>query len=510
LTDEAALALLAAFESLSEERDAEVRLVGRCAIAATLIVKGGPWLREHLSVKQEVESLIYELVCDIGDSPDSLRISASDRGRGELKFVAYVVAYRWIVEPGGGDTRERQVLRVLTSWNDSAVSTLMAVAHSYRGTLGHRWWRLLELGLLWSALSLLLPRGYDPSPRLISAWMRWLRWLRARKLDVPGRSIAHVNPVAIAEREEGLERLRSEREAAGAGRRVTSARRYLGLETHLLKRMFSWLLKSPATEPEDQQILLALWDLEVWRLGEQRDEDREPPLGEFAYELAQKLAKLALSSPFETCEKFWKPVLELGPRAHYLVGQFISSFFLGNSDKTDAGDFGRRWRAMLSFALAQDEWTKGRGWPYVHTIFRQLLGFGYGSQLAQIPGHERMVSETRGLYALWVERYLLQDEDNLGALCSFLQSDAGAALRIEGLSWVSQAALRDDSRAGRWYRDRTGSAMVEFLDVLITKETTEIAKNSALRDALVQLAARLAAKHTPAALALQERIGRLR
>lgn len=406
--------------------------------------------------------------------------------------------------------RERQVLRVLTSWNDSAVTTLMAVAHSYRATLGHRWWRLLEVGLLWSALSLLLPRRYDPPPRLIAAWMRWLRWLRARKLDVPGRSVAHVNPVAIAEREEALERLRSEREAVGSGRRIAGARRYLRLETHLLKRVFSWLLKGPATEAEDQQILLALWGLEVWRLGDQSDEDREPVPDELAYELAQKLAKLALSSPLETCERFWKPVLALGPRAHYLVGQFISSLFLGNSDKTVEGDFGRRWQSMLSFALAEDEWTKGRGWSYAHTIFRQLLGFGYESQLARIPGHERMVSEARALYLLWVEKYLLQDEDNLGALCSFLQSDAGAALRIEGLSWVSQAALRADSRAGRWYRDRTGNAMVEFLDVLVTKEATEIAKNSALREALVQLAAHLAAKHAPAALALQERIGRLR
>jgi hypothetical protein len=510
LFDEGARTLASAFESLSGEKDAEVRLVGRCALAATLMVKGGAWLSEHPSVKQEVGALIDQMVCDIGDTPDALRVSAADRGRGELKFVAYAVAYRWLVEPEDGETRERQVLRVLTCWNDAAVTTLMAVAHSNRVTLGHRWWRLLEVGLLWSALSLLLPRRYDPPLHLIAPWTRWLRWLRTRKLDVPGRSVAHVNPVAIAEREEALEVLRWKRDAGGKPQRTAGPRRHFGLETHLLKRIFAWLLNGPAAAPEDQQILLSLWDFVVWQLSDQSDEDREPVPDELAYELARKLASLALSSPIEACERFWKPVLALGPKAHYLVGQFISSWFLGISEQTNASDFGQQWQAMLTFALAQDEWTKGRGWYHGHTIFRQLLGFGFESQLARIPGYQGVVSDARGLYVLWAEKYLPREEDNLGALCDFLQSIAGAVLRIDGLSWVSQATLRGEAHTGRWYRDRTGSAMVEFLDVLVTQEATEIAKNPALRDSLIRLGAHLAAKQTPAALALQERIGRLR
>ena len=510
LTDEGAGTLASAFSSLSGEKDADVKLVGRCAIAAALIIKGEAWLSANPGVKLEVETLIDQMVARIGDSPDALRVSAYDHGRGELKFVAYVVAYRWLVELEDSETRERQVLRVLTCWNDSAVTTLMAVAYSNRVKLGHRWWRLLELGLLWSALSLLLPRHYDPPPHLIAPWKRWLHWLRTRKLDVPGRSVAHVNPVAIAEREEALEIQRWKRGARGEAQRAAGARRHFGLEMHLLKRIFSWLLNGPAAEPEDQQILLSLWDFVVWQLSDQSDEDREPVPDELAYELARKLAGLALSSPVEACERFWKPVLALGHRAHYLVGQFISSWFLGISEQTNARDFGRRWQAMLTFALAQDDWTKGRGWYHGHTILRQLLGFGFESQLARIPGHQGVVSDARGLYVLWAEKYLMREEDNLGALCHFLQSDAGAPLRIDGLSWVCQAALHDETRGGRWYRDRTGSALVEFLDVLVTQGAAEIAENQAVRDSLVRLAAHLAAKQTPAALALQERIGRLR
>ena len=510
LTNHGAQSLASAFDSLSEEKDAEVRLVGRSAIAAALIVKGGSWLTENPVIAQQMKAFIDDLVHGIGDSPDTLRVSASDHGRGELKFAAYAVAYRWLTETDEIDARERQVLRVLTCWNDSAVTTLMAVAHHNRAALGHRWWRLVEIGLLWSALSALLPRRYDPEPEVIAPWTRWLSWLRARSLDLAGRSVAHIDPVGIAEREEALELLRAKREARGRPRRTGGARQHLGLETYLLRRVFSWLLAGKVAEPEEQQVLLSLWDFEVWRHSDQSQDDRESVPDELGYELAQKLADLTLSSRVEACERFWRPVLSLGPKAHYLVDHFISCLFIGLSEKTDMEDFGRRWQAMLTFALSQEAWTKGRGYYHAHGFFRHLLGFGFETQLGRITGHQAMVTDARPLYALWAQKYLSRDEDNLGSLCHFLQSNVGTPLRIDGLSWTSQAVLDAETRTGHWYRDKTANALVEYLDVLITQEGTLISKNSSLRESVVQLAARLAANQTPAALALQERISRLR
>jgi hypothetical protein len=510
LTNDGANSLASAFDSLSEEKDADVRLVARSAIAATLIVKGGSWLTENSAIAQQMKAFIDDLVAGIGDSPDALRVSASDHGRGELKFAAYAVTYRWLTETEEIDARERQVVRVLTCWNDAAVTALMALAHLNRATLGHRWWRLVEIGLLWSALSLLLPRRYDPKPILIAPWMRWLSWLRARRLDVAGRSVAHIDPVGIAEREEALELLRARREAQGRPRRTGGARKHFGLETQLLKRIFSWLLKGKVAEPEEQQVLLSLWDFEVWRHSDQGEDDRESVPDELGYDLGQKLADLTLSSPVEECERFWRPVLSLGPKAHYLVDHFISCLFIGLSEKTDPKEFGRRWHAILTFALAQEAWTKGRGYYHAHGFFRHLLGFGVETQLARITGHQAMVTDARPRYALWVEKYLSRDEDNLGGLCHFLQSDVGAPLRIEGLSWVAQAVLSEETRTARWYRDKTGNGLVEFLDVLVTRDAVTISANPSLRDTVVQLAAHLAAKQIPAALALQERISRLR
>jgi hypothetical protein len=509
LTNDGANSLASAFDSLSEEKDSDVRLVGRSAIAATLIVKCGSWLTENPAIAQQMRAFIDNLVAGIGDSPDALRVSASDHGRGELKFAAYAVVYTWLTETEEIDVRERQVLRVLTCWNDAAVTTLMAVAHHNRASLGHRWWRLVEIGLLWSALSLLFPRRYDPKPELIAPWIRWLSWLRARRLDVAGRSVAHIDPVGIAEREEALELLRARREAQGRPGRIGGTRQHLGLETHLLKRIFSWLLKGKVAEPEEQQVLLSLWDFEVWRRSNQGEDDRESVPDELGYELAQKLADLTLSSPVAECERFWRPVLSLGPSAHYLVDHFISCLFIGLSEKMDAKQFGWRWQAMLTFALSQEAWTKGRGYYHAHGFFRHLLGFGFENQLARTTGHQALVTDARPLFALWVEKYLSRDEDNLGGLCHFLQSDVGAPLRIDGLSWTAQAVLGEKTRTASWYRDKTGNALVEFLDVLVTRDAVTISANPSLRGTVVQLAAHLAAKQTPAALALQERISRL-
>src|SRR6185437_14293513 len=132
LTNDGANSLASAFDSLSEEKDADVRLVARSAIAATLIVKGGSWLTKNSEISQQMKAFIDDLVASIGDSPDAMRVSASDHGRGELKFAGYAVTYRWLTETEEIDARERQVVRVLTCWNDAAVTALMAVAHHNR------------------------------------------------------------------------------------------------------------------------------------------------------------------------------------------------------------------------------------------------------------------------------------------------------------------------------------------------------------------------------------------
>ena len=82
-------------------------------------------------------------------------------------------------------------------------------------------------------------------------------------------------------------------------------------------------------------------------------------------------------------------------------------------------------------------------------------------------------------------------------------------LRIDGLEWLA-ATIRAKPDAGAWYREGTSSAFMAFLDVAVSEHSDELIKNASARQALVELVAHGVSRQLPTALALQERVRRLR
>ena len=62
---------------------------------------------------------------------------------------------------------------------------------------------------------------------------------------------------------------------------------------------------------------------------------------------------------------------------------------------------------------------------------------------------------------------------------------------------------------GKWFKDRTSNAFMEFLDVLVSERPAELARDANARQALLDLSAHAESRQLTAALALQERIRRL-
>ena len=69
--------------------------------------------------------------------------------------------------------------------------------------------------------------------------------------------------------------------------------------------------------------------------------------------------------------------------------------------------------------------------------------------------------------------------------------------------------MKADLDLGRWFRDRTSNAFMEFLDVLVSEHAAELSRDDRARQALLGLAAHAVARQLTAALALQERIRQL-
>lgn len=114
----------------------------------------------------------------------------------------------------------------------------------------------------------------------------------------------------------------------------------------------------------------------------------------------------------------------------------------------------------------------------------------------------------RDLFPIWAQNRLTSDEGNLAWFCGFLAHEVGKPLRVDGLQWIADA-MRTNGNMGKWYRDSTSSAFMEFLDVLVSEHVGELRQKENARQALLDLSAHAVSQQLTAALTLHERIRRL-
>lgn len=114
----------------------------------------------------------------------------------------------------------------------------------------------------------------------------------------------------------------------------------------------------------------------------------------------------------------------------------------------------------------------------------------------------------RDLFEVWAKKRLTRHEDNLAGFCGFLATEAGKPLRVDGLRWIADA-MKANPDLGKWFRDRTSNAFIEFLDLLVSEHAAELAQDDSARQMVLDLSALAMSRQLTAALALQERIRQL-
>jgi hypothetical protein len=495
--------------------DEEMMHAPRIAAAAVLLLRAPDWLAENAAVQQRAQSIIDAAITGISVESE-LRGPRIWRAPSHLEFAAYFAVERWIAEPS--KQNDERVLRLLTSGDEEAVQVLVWSAYRNREVLGQRWWRLLYLALLWSGLSVLAPRYGDEEGEKVR-WQRWCRWLRTQSLSAGNTTVGSIDPLGVAERIERLELKRWQRRYARDGRRFTKepGQRLSGsLDTGFLQNAFGWLFGNrtgrviPARELEmHRQLVGAFWAHQAWwQSGGGKDEnDDYKPMYEFGYVILDEIARLIVESPATAGPTLWRPVFALGPKGHYAVGHFLTSWFSQITDATVVAEFAKRWRPMIEFMVLDEEWAKGGRWYYGQQLERHVLGFGAHDYLKRVPGHAALISTMRDLVEVWAKKRLTRDEDNLAGFCGFLSTEAGKPLRMDGLQWIAEA-MKANPDLGKWFRDRTSNAFMEFLDVLVSEHAGELARHGKARQALLDLAAHAVSRQLTAALALHERIRR--
>jgi hypothetical protein len=228
-------------------------------------------------------------------------------------------------------------------------------------------------------------------------------------------------------------------------------------------------------------------------------------LHQIGYTALNELARLIVEVPAEDAPNLWRPVFALGPRGHSAIGHFLRMVFHQISEKTESADFAVRWRPMADSMVRNSAWAEAKPWFHVQRLERAVLGFSASVYFQRLPNHTSLIIGMRDLYEHWATHRLIADQDNVAEFCSFLSTQVGVPLRIDGLKWIANA-LTVKPQFGRWFREQTWGAFVEFLDMVVTENASEIARDHDARQALLDLAALAVARQTPAAQVLQERI----
>jgi len=506
------LPLLADFLKPPSEANADLdqAAVNAVAVAATLASIARDWLAENPDIAATVKDFLRRGALAVADDAAGVRHERVGLASTQLKFVAHGVMRLWLRE-GLDSEWEPLVLRLLTSGNAQVVAVIGWIAYHERERLGPVWWRLQQLGCLWSALSMLAPH-YDSQEGRGPRWARWLARFRALKISGVAAGLDSLDLVKLAERLERLERDEQRRQVASGSRfvhRERKAHRLAGLQTDLFQGLFGWLVADGALPvgPDldvARALLFKFFDYEAQWCADHADDNGEYHLPySFGFQVVDRLAGLTAQDRDRGAEA-WRAVLGLGPAAHSLIDHFLTAW----SFETPASDvFAQRWREMIEFGLAQ-EWGEGAFWYDGEKLLRQLMGFNAISLLARRDDATAVVGGMADLYARWATRHLAVDERNIAAFANFLEAPFSQPLRMMGLARLVDML---DTPLGKraWTRDSAGETVVALLDRMLAADLAAVRADPVARACILRLAAALAERKVPAALSLQERAAQL-
>lgn len=504
--------LLQECEAGAEGEDEDAKSKCRFAAAGTLVGLGGAWLAHNPEAQKHALEVVRAGVAAVASTGEEIRGRRMGSLRDELKFVAYAVMHLWLADGDDAQEWETAVLRLLTSGDTRATAVVVDVAYANREQLGTAWWRLLRAGLFWSGLILLVPHHGD-GDNAERAWRVWLARLRRFPLRGPNATPDELDfkrVVAVGERLDFQRRTRLYNAGDQTWRGKPERERGGSLDDHFLEVLFNWLIEGGGTGDRDFDTRLALriWDYDATRARarEKKDGEYDLPSQSLGYDILLKLGALSIAAPAGEERAVWEPVLAHGPAAHYALQHFIRGLFLRLGKGDDLVAFERVWRATAEYGLAAD-WSQPGLWFYGERLICDLLGFGNEDALSRLnPGAALRMMD---IYKRWAAAHLARDEECVTRFCHFLTTTFGAPLRLDGLCWLA-AMLKERERSSRWYREGTGDALVELVAAALSSDMRALTQHAQARQALVEIAAALAAMNIPTALALQERIKQLR
>jgi hypothetical protein len=282
-----------------------------------------------------------------------------------------------------------------------------------------------------------------------------------------------------------------------------------GFDVEFLRYVFEWLPMLDASWSRSERrryrdLVLDLVSVSLSMLPhlepEQEIDGAPFPFDRWVYELAVRT--IVRLGDDESPEGLWRPILELGPKAHRWVESFLSAWMIHGVQAAPTPEaFVRRWREMLSFALSHPSWQSH--WR-LDELVTELLGANYGR--TSIGDDERFAPYLEGMLPLFgaAARRWFSRVEVAQHFAAFLAHPAAKSLLAPGLQWLWNVAHEFDDRNWRW--DRLEHDLVEALRAGWHGQSEQIMRNSDLRTAFLGLLNLLASRQNHDAIDLRDRV----
>ncbi|WP_046170933.1 hypothetical protein, partial [Devosia psychrophila] len=255
-------------ENGGAEPDDDDKAGGVVAAAATLLVLANDWLATNPAAQARSIEVVRATVADIPTNVAAVRGRRFGRTSNDLAFAAHATMHLWLEDRSNLEC-EHNLVRLLTTGDLQVARVIMDLAVAWREALGDAWWRLLQLGVLWSGLVLLMPRD-DDEEAAATVWGVWLARLRRFRLSGEATTIEALDFKRVAA---AVGRMRFDREMrnflAGDDAWRGEPERQIGdlLDVQFLDGLFAWLLAGDGTGDRglDQELTLRIWDYDAMR-----------------------------------------------------------------------------------------------------------------------------------------------------------------------------------------------------------------------------------------------------
>lgn len=452
---------------------------------------------------------------DLMDTPSSVMDTYAESFLGEAGIIL-------LAEMEADWVRELAALGIM-SFHYNSIRSVMIQAFRQRARLKEDFTRAVNVVICWSGLRWVAQYAEHTNQisqdvldraatRLINAFIT--KRLSAQPISM--RRIAAISRRATLRVEARNEspwarRLHARRVNEENEREVD--REHYWFDTEVLSHGFGFLgALSQASDAADRAEMLAyhvsllsLFLDTMPKVEQPRQEVEGTPYEFDRWVLKLTAATVAQLSTENEARPFWRPIMDLGPGAHYWIESFFHEWFLtGRQFAPSLEEFGERWREMIAYSFEAATWARGTGQSYhLEDCAIEVMGLGLTMSFIAADEFIRVIQSLAPLYEKWGGEWLSHSRP-LSHFGHFLCRPGGRGLLPSAIIWLNRG-VQSMSEYG-WQERDLADTLAGVLRVAWRHERDGVGANADLQKNFLQLLNTVCNRLNADALALRAEV----